>query len=436
MAPELIAVLAVLALLVTLLIGVPVGYAMAFIGFAGLWIAGGFDIAMSVIQRVPFSSVVVFSLVVIPLFILMGEMATAAGVAERTFGGLRVIGGRMRASLGMAAVAACGAFGAASGSSIATAITIGGPALEEMKRHGYDRRLALGIVAGAGTLGALMPPSVVLIIYSLIADVSIAEAFLAGVVPALLTVVSYLMVLLAVSIWRPDWVPRTSPTSFRTKTRALKDLLPVAILALIVIGTLYTGIVSLSETAAMGAFAALGAWIVMRRDRLSWSQLKESTLSAVRTSSMLAMILIGAFTFTALLAFTRLPQVIAERVVDMDLSRPMFIGMCLILFLVLGLFLETTAMMLLTVPFLLPSVAAAGIDAVWFGIFFVKVVEVALVTPPIGLNAYVIKGLDDSASLRDVFQGASLFILADVLVIVAIAIWPPIVTGLPEFVTR
>lgn len=432
MDPITIGLIAAAALLIVLLVGIPIGYGMTLVGVVGLWIVGGDRVAVTALQRLPFSAVVTITLVVVPLFVIMGEFATLGGVAEDTFLALRTLGGRMRGSLAMATIAACGAFGAVSGSSVATALTIGKPALAEMSRYGYGKRLSLGAVAAGGTIGALMPPSIILILYALITNVSIGDVFLAGAVPAILTVTVYAALIAIVSRVKPNSAPGGSPSSLSERIRILPKLIPVAILAAIVLGSLFLGLVSLTEIAGLGAFAAIALWLWQKGvKKRNWGGATNTVMTAVRITSMIGMLLIGAQIFTNFLSYSRLPIRMSAILVDLGVTPLIFIVFSGLLFILLGMFFETMSMLLLTIPFLATALQNVGIDTIWYAIFFVKVAEIGLVTPPIGLNVYVIKGIAPEASLKDIFYGAGLFILADLVVIALIVAFPQIVLWLP-----
>lgn len=436
MDPLILTAIAIVALVLVIAIGIPIGYALVLVGTGGLWIIGGSEVASYTLQRIPTSRVITFSLVVIPLFLLMGELATASGVAADAYSTLRTLSGRIRGSLAIATVIACGAFGAISGSSAATALTIGRPAHSEMTRHGYRPSFSLGTIGAGGTLGQLMPPSILLIIYAVIAEVSIARIFLAGIVPALLTIAAYSLLIVVRARVSPQMFPAGERTTMKAKARSIPGLFWGGLIGGIVLWGLYTGFVSLTETAALAAFAALLVWVIrtglMKGD---WGKLGEAVGAAVRLTAMIGIVLVGGHVFSTFVSFSGAASAVSEAIVGLDLGSIALLLVLTLAYVALGTFLETTAMMLLTIPFFLPAVVATGIDPLWFGIFFLKVAEVGLVTPPLGMNVYIVSSLDSSVPLGGLFKASSYYILGDVMVIILmiavpdVALWLPRVAG-------
>lgn len=439
MDPLTIGIIATGILLVVIVAGMPIGYSMTFVGLGALLVIGGPDVVITMAERLPVTAIVSITLAIIPLFILLGEVARAAGVAEDTFNAMTTLGGRVRGKLAMSTIGAAAAFGSVSGSSVATALTIGKPALFEMERRGYQQRLAMGTVAAGGTLGILIPPSITLVIYALITNVSIAEMFIAGVIPGLMLAALFILFIGIRARLNPKLVPEEKPTSFRDKIRSLPMLIPLTVIAVVVLGGVIAGWVSLTEVAALGALVALAVWAIRKiwRKRRgvtlpSEVGLKEALTESVKVSSMIAMILIGSHVFVTMLAFTRVPIQLGQAITELGLTPLAFIIASVILFFILGMFFETMGIMLLTIPFMMSTVGALGIDPIWYGIMFVVVAEMGLITPPVGLNVFVIKGLSSRYKLSEVFKGSAPFLLCNATLLVLIIAFPDIVMWLPN----
>jgi tripartite ATP-independent transporter DctM subunit len=420
-----------LALLVGLLLallaaGVWVAVALFLVGATGVWLAG-VDATGAIMATTTWGASASWSLVALPLFVWMGEILFRSRLAEDLFRGLAPWLGRLPGGLLHANILGCGVFAAVSGSSAATCATIGRMTLPELERRGYDQRLALGTLAGSATLGLLIPPSIILIVYGVSAQVSIARLFLAGVLPGLLLIALFMAWTMLRAPTRPAGAREPTP-SWTLLLRALARLLPVLALIGAVIGAIYTGLATASEAAALGvAGALLLAWLGGTLDRSSFGQ---GLLAATRTSCMIAFILAGAAFLTVAMGFTGIPRALVEGITALGLSPLWLMVLLTLLFLLLGCFLDGISLVVLTTAVLLPVVVEAGIDPLWFGIYLVLVVEMSQITPPIGFNLFVIQGLT-GRDILSVARAALPFFLLMLLALALIAFFPGIVTWLP-----
>ncbi len=373
-----------------------------------------------------------FLLVAIPLFVLMGEFLLRAGIADRIYSAVSLWlswlpGGLMHSNIG-----ACTLFASVSGSTVATAATIGTVALPQMEGRGYNTRLFLGTLATGGTLGILIPPSINIIIYGALTDTSIPELYLAGILPGLLLAGLFILTVLAACIVRPEWAGDPVVSDWPARLRSLADLVPPLIIFVIVIGSIYAGFATPTESAALGVVSsmALAAW----NRRLTLTVMRQAIEGTLQTTAMIMLIIIAAYFLNIVLATIGLPQAISGYVQDIDASPTVtFLGIVL-LYLVLGLFLETLTLMITTVPIIAPLVFSLGYDPVWFGIVLMLLIETALITPPIGLNLYVIQGIRKGGRIGDVIVGASPFVLVLVAMIGILILFPEIALYLPGLV--
>ncbi|MSO98677.1 MAG: TRAP transporter large permease subunit [Rhodospirillaceae bacterium] len=410
---------------------------------AGLWIgltlvATG-AIGLSVFRDMPVGTLLAFDiwnsltateLVSLPLFILMGEILFHTKLSENVFTGLAPFTRRIPGRLLHVNVIGCTLFAAVSGSSAATTATIGRMTLAELKRRGYNHDLSMGSLCGAGTLGFLIPPSIIMIVYGVLAQVSIIDLFIAGVIPGLILAASYMAYISAVAVLRPSIVPASEPaTNWMQKLQALLTLGPIVMLIALVIGSMYTGVAGPSEAAVVGVFGALVIAALQRC--LSVANLKTAVLGAVKTCSMIGLIVAGALFLSKAFAFLQLPEQIATAIAALQLS-PFFLIMLLVaLYILLGCIIDGLSCIVMTLPIVLPLVTRAGFDPVWFGIFLVIVVEMSQITPPVGFNLFVVQGLTGE-SMGRVARASFPFFLIMILFAVLITAFPGIVLYLPN----
>ena len=375
-----------------------------------------------------------WSLTALPLFIWMGEILFRTRLAEDMFAGLAPWMTRIPGRLMHVNVIGCGIFAAVSGSSAATTATIGRITIPELARRGYDERMVLGTLAGSATLGLLIPPSIILIVYGVAADVSISRLFIAGILPGLVLILLFMGTIMVWSLLYPHKVPAAETAStLREKFAAASRLLPVVLLIVGVIGSIYAGIATATEAAAVGVLGAIVLSLVT--GSLTWDSFRRSLMGATSTSCMIAFILAGAAFLSVAMGFTGIPRGLASWIGSMNLSPVMLLAALTVFFAVLGCFLDGISIVVLTVAVILPMVEQAGIDLIWFGIYIVIVVEMSQITPPIGLNLFVIQGLT-GRNLIYLARAALPFFLVMVVMVVLLIVFPDIATYLPRSMTR
>ncbi|WP_187775021.1 TRAP transporter large permease [Halomonas binhaiensis] len=372
-----------------------------------------------------------FILTAIPLFILLGELLLRSGITDRMYQALAVWLNRLPGGLLHTNIGASSVFAAMSGSSVATAATIGTVALPAFSERGYSERLALGTLAAGATLGILIPPSINMIIYGAITNTSIGKLFIAGILPGLALAAAFMLVIMAISVLRPQVAGATEPrVPLRVRLAALVDLLPPAAVFAIVMGSIYSGWATPTEAAALGVVAALVLAAINRK--LSWSMLHECFLSMARTTAMIMLIIVAAFFLNYIVGILGIPHALTQWVAGLGLSPLGLILALVIFYLVLGCFLETLSMMIATVPIVVPMVVQFGFDPVWFGIFLVIMMEISLITPPIGMNLYVVQGVRGRGPISDVMLGSLPFLAVMLLFVGLIILWPELVLWMPE----
>ena len=419
------------AVMMTLAFGrVPIALAMGLTGFGGLAILKGMNPAMASVAATVWESGFQITLSVIPLFILMGNLVTKAGMARELYQAAHTFVGHLRGGLAMATIMACGGFGAICGSSIATAATMTKVAYPSMREVGYSDELATGAIAAGGTLGILIPPSTIMVIYGIMTETNIGRLFAAGVLPG---VVAIVLLCLAVQFicWRnPLAGPRDRRATWRERFTAVRDIWGVVVLFAVVMGGIYGGIFTATEGAGIGAFGAFVFALVRRA--LTWKILLEVLVESARTTSMLFMILIGALIFANFVNYTSMPRDLLDFVTRYQVSPiNVMIAICVI-YVVLGTAMEELSMILLTVPIFFPLVVSLGFDPVWFGIIIVVVVEIGLISPPVGMNMFVVRSLLPQVSTATIFRGVTPFVIADVIRLGILVAFPAISLWLPN----
>lgn len=371
-----------------------------------------------------------FILTAIPLFVLLGELLMRAGVTQRMYSGLSTWLGRLPGGLLHTNIGASGLFAAVSGSSVATAATISTVALPELRKRGYNERLVLGSIAAGATLGILIPPSVNLIIYGALTGTSIGQLFAAGIVPGLLLIGLFMLSIAVISVLLPGTAgARDDATSWSEKFSSLRHLIPPLVVFVVVMGAIYTGWATPTEAAAVGVLMAVA--LAAGNKALSISMLHNAFLSTVRTTAMILLIIIAAFYLKFIIGILGVPQAMTSFVASMELTALEFIFVLVVFYLILGCFIETLSMMVGTVPIVFPLVLHMGLDPVWFGIFLVLMMELALITPPVGMNLFVVQGVRRTGSVTDVFYGIIPFVAVVLFAVALIIAVPGIVTWLP-----
>jgi len=430
MDPIALSILIFLLLFVLLAIGLPIGFAMAVTGFLGSALLIDFNAALALLGQTAYETPITYNLSIVPLFILMGYFASNSGLSEALFNACNTWLGHRRGGLGLATIGGCGAFAAICGSSIATAATMTQVALPEMKRFKYDDSLATGSIAAGGTIGILIPPSVILVLYGILTESNIGELFLAGFIPGILTVIFFMVTISIMTRIFPNSGPRGAKTSILEKLGAFKNVWSTMVLFLLVIGGIYLGIFSPEEAAGIGASGALALALLART--MTWQVFFECLMETVKTSAMIFTILIGAILFNNFLVLSAVPDSIGNWIGGLEMSATAILVIILLIYLVLGCALDSLAMILLTIPIFFPVVANLGFDPIWFGIIVVMVVELGLITPPIGMNVFIIKGMAPDVALGQIYKGVLPFTVAQILLIALIVIFPAIATWLPS----
>jgi C4-dicarboxylate transporter DctM subunit len=422
--------LGVLALLVVLFLRVPIGVALALVGVCGYAAIDGWRKALTVLGSVPFELASAYSLSVVPLFILMGAVASRAGMSRELFDAANAIFSGFRGALTNATIGACAAFGAICGSSIATAATFSKVAIPEMRRHGYEEGLAAGSVASAGTLGILIPPSVILAIYALVAEQSLSKLFAAALFPGLLLAALYVAVVMIIARVKPAWTPKVAGMPLAQRLRAARHMWKLAVLFFLAVVGIYLGWFSPTEAAAVAAFAAIV--IGFATGTLSAGGLADAMVETVYATAMLFFIIVGAFIFSRFIVLTRLPNELAAWVQAAGVGPFLIVLSVIALYFVLGTFLEEVSTILITVPVVLPLMASIGYDGIWFGIFVTVMATIGLVSPPVGLTVFVIQAQNPDIPAARIYRGTLPFLAADFVLVGLLIAFPSLALWLPS----
>ncbi|HDZ89739.1 MAG: TRAP transporter large permease [Deltaproteobacteria bacterium] len=431
MDPTLIGVIGIVVLLLVLFfLGMPVGFAMGIVGFCGFWYVVSFKAAINVVGTDIWATFSKYGLTVIPLFIFLGYLAFNSGIAERLYNAAYKWFGHWRGGLAIATIGADELFAAICGSNTATAATMGTVALPQMTKYGYDTRLSSGTVVTGGTLGTVMPPSVVLIVIGLQTEQSIIKLFLAGILPAILLGILFVLTIFILCRLRPGYGPAGPKTSFKEKLVSLVGVIEAIAIFVLVIGGLYAGLFTPTEAGAVGVFFTLLVTIGTRR--LTWKGFVDSIRDSLKISCMVFFLVTGAIIFGRFLAVTRLPFVIAELASSLPVSPYVVLALILIIYLVGGCFIDSLGFLVLTIPIFFPLGMALGFDPVWYAIILTMVTTMGAITPPVGVNIYVVKALAPDIELSTIFKSVSFFLLACVVCIILLIIFPDIVLLIPN----
>lgn len=419
----------VFSLIGALALGVWVSVALFLTGIVGILLFSNAPLS-NVLATNVWSSSSEWSLAALPLFIWMGEILFRSRIAGDLFNGLAPWMRRLPGGLSHVGIVASGIFAAVSGSSAATCATVAKVTLPELKRRGYDEKLTIGTIAGSGTLGLLIPPSIIMIVYVVAADVSITRLFVAGIIPGLLMIALFMSFVAIWSILNPNKVPQKDPAiSFIQKIKASGSLIPVTLLIIGIMGSIYLGIASPTDSAAVGVVLSL--ILVWLYGDLNWQSFKAGLFSAMLTSSMIAFILAGAAFLTVAMGYSNIPMLLAQWITELGLNHYALIAVLALFFVIMGCFLDGISIVVLTTSILLPSIQAAGIDPLWFGLFLVLVVEMAQITPPVGLNLFVLQGMTGK-HIWYLSLATLPFFLMLLLGVILITVFPEIVMFLPK----
>ncbi len=429
MALTAVGIISVGALLLLLAIGVPIALAMAVVGVSGLWILEGASAAMAHVALVSWTEGQSFVLVTIPLFVLMGQLVFHTGLASDLYATVHKWIGRVPGGIAITSVLACGAFGAVTGSSIATVATMGSIVMPEMRRYRYDTTLATGALAASGTLGILIPPSLIFIFYGVMTETSIGALFMAGVIPGILVATTFSVIIWVRCLLRPELGPRGPAVSWGERMRSLTGLLPILAIFTLVIGGIYAGLFTPTEAAGVGCAGVLGLAGGMKK--LTRSNVARALEGSALVSAMIFAIIVGGYLMARLVAVTGLTELLVEQMIAMGLGRIAFLLLLVVLYLVLGAFLDVFGMLVLTIPFIVPVLNEMGIDLIWFGVFAVMMTELALVTPPIGANVFVMRRVAPDVPMGDIFRGVLPFVIGVLAVLALLTAVPQLALWLP-----
>ncbi len=429
MTPTVIGIFGVLALVVLLVCSLPVAVAMALVGVAGYALVISGRAALAMLSADLYDVFANYNLTVIPLFVFMGQIAFHSGISRRLFAAANSWLSGLRGGLAMATVGACAAFGAICGSGPATAATMAAVALPEMRRFKYDDALASGTVAAGGGLGMLIPPSVVFIVYGILTEQSIGKLFMSGVIPGILVAVLFCGVISQQCWLNPRLAPPTSRVSWRERFRKLGGVIETLILFVFVMGGMFAGWFTATEAAAMGAAGSVA--IAAAGGNVSVSKLWQAAQETIRTSCMVMVIVAGATAFGHFLAVTGMPMQFAGWLTHLPVPSTVIIILILLFYLVAGCFIDSLALILLTIPIFHPVVIELGYDPIWFGVIIVLVTQMGVITPPVGVNVYVVSGIERSLPLQTVFRGAMPFLLALAVACALLMVFPQLATWLP-----
>lgn len=424
-----LALFVTILLLVMLAIGVPVGFALAIAGVVGLFSLGGLNMVLGVMNTAPLSAASSYELITVPMFLLMAEFVILSGVADDLFDSASKWVGRIPGGLGIATAFAGAGFGAISGSSTAAAATLSSTSIPAMLKAGYEPKLACGVVAISGTLAMLIPPSIALVLYGIIADVSIGELLIGGIVPGLLVTFAIALTVLFL-VWRdPSRAPAGRSYTFMEKVASLKVVWPMIVLFMAVTGIIYIGIATPTEAAGIGAFGAFV--IALAKRRVNVGTLSHALTRAAQTTCMIIMIILGAQFFGYFFTVTQTTQQIVAAIGGLPVDRWVIMGLIVLIYLILGCFMDQAAILILTIPIMLPVVKALGFDPVWFGVLVVVTAEVGMVTPPVGLNVFVVSRYT-GRPLDEVFRGVGPHVVAHLIVIALFCLFPQLILWLPQ----
>ncbi|MDR3294299.1 MAG: TRAP transporter large permease [Clostridiales Family XIII bacterium] len=431
MNPIAVGIIGMVILIALLFMGLHVGITMMLIGFFGYAYIVHTQGAIGMLKGVLYSTGSNYSLSVIPMFVLMGHFAYYSGLSKELYNVAYKWLGRLPGGLAVATIGACGFFAAICGSSTATAATFGTVTLPEMKRYKYHNSLATGSIAAGGTLGILIPPSVGFILYGIISGQSIGRLFAAGFLPGFLLAFCFITVIIFQVKRNPALAPEIEKSSFREKMIALGGVVPVLVIFIFVIGGMFGGLFTANEASAVGAIGAFIYLIIKKQ--ASFENIKKALEATVKTTAMIFLILIGAYAFGYFLAITTIPTALASFISGLDVNRYVILIAILIFYALLGCIMDSLAMVLLTVPIFFPVISGLGFDPIWYGVLMVMVMEMGLITPPVGMNLYIIKGVaGDEIGIKEIIQGAFPHVIAMMVAVIIVVIFPIIALALPN----
>ena len=430
MGNETIGLIGIIVLFFLLFLRLPVGFAMILIGFSGTWAITGFGGAFGILKGTPYVSIASYSFSVIPLFILLGEFAFQGGMTNKLYSSAYKLVGHFKAGLAMATLLACGVFAAISGSSVATAGAMGKVAIPDMKKYKYNPNFSAATVVAGGSLGILIPPSVIAVIYAILTEQSVGKILIALFFPGILLLLMYIATALIVATRHPEYAPTGKRHSFKERLGAFFNILPILLVFVVIIGGIYQGIFTASEAAGVGAFIVLVYGIVTRN--LTVRKFMKAIRDACSTCAMAFIILIGAMVMNYFLAISGLPAALSSWIGNLGFP-PTVIFCCLVLvYFILGCVMDSMSILTLTVPILFPIIRKLGFDPIWFGVMIVVFIETALITPPVGMVLFVVKGISDDVEMLDLMKAVLPYVICILLFSFIIFLIPDIVLYLPN----
>lgn len=432
MSMTVLAIVGIVLLIVLLLAGVHIGFAMMIVGFIGYTAAVSLTGGLGMLKSVPFAQTANYSLAVIPLFVLMGQFAFASGLSKDLYDTCYKFFGRIPGGLAVSTIVASAGFAAICGSSAASSATMGVVCFPEMKRYNYDDGMSTGCLAAGGTLGILIPPSVGFILYGIASGESIGALFAAGIIPGILLTACYIAVIIIQVVKNPSKGPKGDKFTAKEKIQALIKIIPILILFVVVIGGIFIGFFTANEGGAIGAFGAM--LFMLYRKWGNWKEFFNAVFEAIKTSAMIFLIVTGAYAFGYFLTITMLPTMLATTIAGLAVPKYVILILILLVYVVLGCIMDSLSMIVLLVPIFLPIAQSLGFDTIWFGVLMVMVMEMGQITPPVGINAFIIAGIAKDVPLAKVFKGLVPFILALVVAIAIVLIFPQLSLFIPNMI--
>jgi len=419
------------AMIVVMLIGLPVAFGLLVVGIVGYWVLAGANKTFMILGAVPYSEVTNYPLTVVPLFILMGNLAYQAGFAQKLYETAQKWVGNIPGGLAQATIVGGAAFGAACGSGLASCATLAKICIPAMRKAGVDDRLALGSVAGAGPIAQMIPPSIIMVVYGFITDQSIGKLLIAGIIPGLIAAAVFMVMIYIRCRFNPRLVPLLpEKTTWKERIVSLKHSWGIAMMALIVMGGIYSGIVTPTEAGALGASGTLLLGLVSRQ--LNLRNLKQAVMDSTKTASMIFLIVAAAFLFSYFMGISRIPTNLSEFIIGLHAPRIVILMGVLLLYIIAGMFIDMLAFAFLTLPIIFPVIVATGYDPIWFGVITVHMFEVALITPPFGLNLFIIRSIVPDKSMKEIIGGVGWFVAMDMVTLAIYVAFPKVATWLPS----
>lgn len=429
MDPVVVGFIGIAIMVILIFAGFNIGVVLAFVGFAGFVAILGLEKAFRNMYLIPFNTCISYEFSVVPLFMLMGTVVSRSGIGEDAYLAARTWIGHVKGGLAMATVCGCGLFAATSGSSMATAVTMGKVAYPEMRKLGYDPSLAIGCIAAGGSLGIMIPPSMAFVLIGILTEVSIGKLFLAGIIPGLLEIAVYCLVIFTLCMIDPSKGPAIPAARWSERFKGLRKIWAILLLFFVVIGGIYGGVFTPTEAGGMGALGAIVLCVLMRR--LNIKGLVDSFMEGAKSIGMIIVMLVGAFIFMRFLAYTRIPALAADWVVNRGFSPTAILLVVVVSFIFLGMFFDMWAVIILTVPILFPVMISIGYNPVWFGVVMCRLLEIGMITPPFGLNLF---GLAATAEVPagTMYKGIIPFVIGDLLITAILILFPVLSTFIPD----